>query len=118
MQRLHRHNIEGISYMLHRISHIRAVNAENNDKRLTQIQIKSLLAKTSLPPMTKTAIANAFFEGGMLSDGSIKAAAAKVDNSGRYSMKSIDAALASCSPPLAGQARMELKGLFARCSLI
>ena len=96
-----------------RIPYIRAVI---DDKRLTQTQIKALLAKTSLPPTTKSAVANAFSEGGMLSDGSIKAAAASVDN-GRYSMKSLDKALANCSTPLSVHARIEIKNILARASL-
>jgi hypothetical protein len=97
------------------IPHIRAVI---DDKRLTQTQIKALLAKTSLSPMTKSAVANAFFEVGMLSDGSIKASAANVDDSGRYSMKSIDNALANCSTALSVHARVEIKNILARSSLI
>ena len=98
-----------------RIPHIRAVI---DDKRLTQSQIKALLAKTSLFPSTRSAVANAFSEGGMLSDGSIKAAAASVANDGRYSMKSIDKALANCSTPLSVHARIEIKNILARSSLI
>jgi hypothetical protein len=97
------------------IPYIRAVI---DDKRMTQTQIKALLAKTSLPPLTKSAVANAFSEGGMLSDGSIKAAVASVDNDGRYSMKSIDKAFASCSTPLSVHARIEIKNILARASLI
>jgi hypothetical protein len=93
MPRLAQHNIEGINSMF-RIPYIRAVI---DDKRLTQTQIKALLAKTSLPPTARSAVAHAFSEGGMLSDGSIKAAAASVANDGRYSMKSIDKALANCT---------------------
>ena len=59
-----------------------------------------------------------FSEGGMLSDGSIKAAAASVDNDGRYSMKSIDKALANCSTPLSVHARIEIKNTLMRYSLI
>ena len=98
-----------------RIPYIRAVI---DDKRMTQTQIKALLAKTSLPGMTRSAVANAFSEDGMLSDGSIKAAAASVDNDGRYSIKSIDKALANCSTPLSGPGRIEIKNILARCSLI
>ena len=98
-----------------RIPHIRAVI---DDKRLTQTQIKALLAKTSLPPGKRSAVANAFSEGGMLSDGSIKAAAASVDNDGRYSTKSIDKALANCSTPLSVHARIEIKNILARAFLI
>jgi hypothetical protein len=99
-----------------RIPYIRAVI---DDKRLTQTQIKALLAKTSLtlPPITRSAVANAFSEGGMLSDGSIKAAAASVDN-GRYSMKSLDKALANCNTPLSVHARIEIKNILTRASLI
>jgi hypothetical protein len=100
---------------MHCIPYIRAVI---DDKRLTQSQIKALLAKTSLPPSTKRAIADAFFEGGMLSDGSMRAAAAGIDNDGRYSVKSIDKALANCSTPLSADARIEIKNILARCSLI
>ena len=100
---------------MYRIPYIRAVI---DDKRLTQTQIKALLAKTSLPPITRSAVANAFSEGGMLSDGSMKAAAAIVDNDGRYSIKSIDKALANCSTPLSVHARIEIKNILARCSLI
>ena len=114
MPRLAQHNIEGINYMF-RIPHIRAVI---DDKRLTQTQIMALLAKTSLPPTTRSAVANAFSEGGMLSDGSIKAAAARVDNDGRYSIKSIDKVLANCSTPLSVHARIEIKNTLARHSLI
>jgi hypothetical protein len=100
---------------MHRIPYIRT----SSDKRLTQSEIKALLAKApSLPPMTKRAVADAFFEGGMLADGSIQAAAAKVDNQGRYSVKSIDKALASCSPPLSNLARIEIKIILMRHSLI
>src|SRR6476620_5330396 len=105
MPRLAQHNIEGINFM-YRIPYIRAVI---DDKRLTQTQIKALLAKTSLPPSTKRAIVDAFSGDGMLSDGSIKAAAASVDNDGRYSIKSIDKALANCSTPLSVHARIEIK---------
>jgi len=98
-----------------RIPYIRAVIS---DKGLTQTQTKVLLAKTSLPGMTRSAVANAFSEGGMLSDGSIKAAVASVDNDGRYSMKSIDKAFASCSTPLSVHARIEIKNILARSSLI
>ena len=98
-----------------RIPYIRAVI---DDKRLTQSQIKALLAKTSLPPTTRSAVANAFSEGGMLSDGSIKAAAASVGNDGRYSMKSIDKALANCTTPLSMRDRIEIKNILARASLI
>ena len=97
------------------IPYIRAVI---DDKRLTQTQIKVLLAKTSLPPSSKRAIADAFSEGGMLSDGSIKAAAAGVDNDGRYSMKSIDKVLVNCSTPLSVHARIEIKNILARSSFI
>jgi hypothetical protein len=97
------------------IPYIRAVI---DDKRLTQNQFKALLTKTSLPPSTKSAVASAFFEGGMLSDGSIKASAASVDNDGRYSMKSIDKALANCSTPLSVDARIEIKNVLMRHSLI
>jgi hypothetical protein len=114
MPRLAQHNIEGINYMF-RIPYIRAVI---DDKRLTQTQIKLLLAKTSLPGMTRSAVANAFSEGGMLSDSRIKAAAASVDNDGRYSMKSIDKVLASCSTPLSVHARIEIKNTLARYSLV
>jgi hypothetical protein len=114
MPRLAQHNIEGINFMF-RIPYIRAVI---DDKRLTQNQFVALLAQTSLPPMTKSAVANAFSEGGLLSDGSMKAAAASVDNDGRYSMKSIDKALANCSTPLPVHARIEIKNILARCSLI
>jgi hypothetical protein len=89
-----------------RIPYIRAVI---DDKRLTQSQIKALLAKSCLPPSTKRAVADAFSEGGLLSDGSIKAAAARIDNDGRYSMKSIDKALANCGTPLSVDARIEIK---------
>jgi hypothetical protein len=106
-------NIEGINYMF-RIPYIRAVI---DDKRLTQNQIKALLAKTSLPPVTKRAVADSFSEGGMLSDGSIKAAAS-VDNDGRYSMKSIDKVLANCSTPLSVHARIEIKNTLMWYSLI
>ena len=98
-----------------RIPYIRAVI---DDKRLTQAQIRALLAKTSLPPTTRSAVANAFSEGGMLSDCSIKAAAASVDNDGRYSMKFVDKVLANCSTPLSGHARIEIKNMLARYSLI
>ena len=98
-----------------RIPYIRAVI---DDKRLTQAQIKALLAKSSLPPSTKRAVADAFSEDGMLSDGSIKAAAANVDDSGRYSMKSIDKALANCTTPLSMRDRIEIKNILARASLI
>ena len=114
MPRLAKHNIEGINYMFC-IPYIRAVI---NDKRLTQNQIKTLLAKTSLPPSTKRAVADAFSEDGMLSDGSIKAAAASVDNDGRYPMKSIDKILANCSTPLSVHARIEIKNILTRASLI
>jgi hypothetical protein len=114
MPRLAQHNIEGINYMFC-IPYIRAVI---NDKRLTQNQIKALLAKTSLPPTTRSAVADAFSEDGMLSDGSIKAAAASVDNDGRYPMKSIDKALADCGTPLSVHARIEIKNILARASLI
>jgi hypothetical protein len=107
-------NIEGINYMFC-IPYIRAVI---DDKRLTQNQFKALLAKTSLPPSTKRAVANTFSEGGMLSDGSIKASAASVDNAGRYAMKSIDKALANCATPLSVHARIEIKNTLARHSLI
>ena len=100
---------------MYRIPYIRAVI---DDKRLTQSQIKALLAKTSLFPSTRSAVANAFSEGGMLSDGGIKAAAASVDNDGRYSMKSIDKALANCSTPLSVHARIEIKNILTRASLI
>ena len=76
------------------------------------------MAKTSLPPTTKSAVANAFSEGGLLSDGSIKAAAASVDNDGRYFMKSIDKVLANCSTPLSVHARIEIKNTLMRYSLI
>jgi hypothetical protein len=98
-----------------RIPYIRAVI---DDKRLTQTQIKALLAKTSLPPTTKSAVANAFSEGGMLSDGHVKAAAASVDNVGRYSLKSIDKVLANCSTPLSVHARIEIKNILMQSSLI
>jgi hypothetical protein len=114
MPRLAQHNIEGINYMF-RIPHIRAVI---DDKRLTQSQIKALLAKSSLFPGKRSAVANAFSEGGMLSDGSIKAAAASVANDGRYSMKSIDKALANCTTPLSMRDRIEIKNILARASLI
>jgi hypothetical protein len=114
MPRLAQHNTEGINFMF-RIPYIRAVI---DDKRLMQAQIKVLLAKTSLPPTTRSAVANAFSDGGMLSDGSIKAAAASVDNDGRYCMKSIDKALANCSTPLSVHARIEIKNTLARYSLI
>jgi hypothetical protein len=114
MPRLTQHNIEGINYMF-RIPYIRAVI---DDKRLTQTQIKALLAKTSLFPGKRSAVASAFSEGGMLSDGSIKAAAASVDNDGRYSIKSIDKALANCSTPLSMRDRIEIKNVLARASLI
>jgi hypothetical protein len=113
MPRLAQHNIEGTNYMF-RIPYIRAVIS---DKGLTQTQTKVLLAKTSLPGMTRSAVANAFSEGGMLSDGSIKAAAARVANDGRYSMKSIDKALANCKP-LSMRDRIEIKNILARASLI
>ena len=114
MPRLAQHNIEGINDMFC-IPYIRAVI---DDKRLTQAQIKALLAKTSLPPTIKSAVANAFSEGGMLSDSSIKAAAASVDNDGHYSMKSIDNVLANCSMPIPVHARIEIKNTLARYSLI
>ena len=76
------------------------------------------MAKTSLPPTTRSAVASAFSKGGILSDGHIKAAAASVDNVGRYSMKSIDKALANCSTPLSVYARIEIKNILARASLI
>jgi len=98
-----------------RIPYIRAVI---DDKRLTQNQIKALLAKTSLPPSTKRAVADAFSEDGMLSDGSIKATAASVDNVGRYSLKSIDKVLANCSTPLSVHARIEIKNILMQSSLI
>jgi hypothetical protein len=98
-----------------RIPYIRAVN---NDKRLTQSQIKGLLAKTTLPPAAKRDVAAAFFEGGMLSDGSIKAAAAKVDSDGRYPITAVDKALAGCATPLSSLARMEIKHVLMRHSLI
>ena len=97
-----------------RIPYIRAVI---DDKRLTQTQIKALLAKTS-HPTTRSAVANAFSEGGMLSDGHIKAAAARVDNIGRYSLKSIDKVLANCSTPLSVHARIEIKNILMQSSLI
>jgi hypothetical protein len=114
MPKLAQHSIEGINYM-YCIPYIRAVI---DDKRLTQAQIKALLAKTSISDFTRSAVASAFSEAGLLSDGSIKAAAASVDNDGRYSMKSIDKALANCSTPLSVQARIEIKNILARCSLI
>jgi hypothetical protein len=114
MPRLAQHSIEGINHM-YCIPHIRAVI---DDKRLTQNQFKALLAKNSLPLTTKSAVANAFSEGGMLSDGSIKAAAASVDSDGRYSMKSIDKALANCCTALSVHDRIEIKNVLARCSLI
>ena len=98
-----------------RIPYIRAAI---DDKRLTQTQIKALLAKSSLPGMTRSAVANAFSEGGMLSDGHIKAAAASVANDGRYSMKSIDKALANCTTPLSMRDRIEIKNILTRASLI
>jgi hypothetical protein len=84
------------------IPYIRAVI---DDKRLTQAQFKALLAKTSLPPSTKSAVANAFSEGG-------------IDNDGRYSMKSVDKVLANCSAPLSVHARIEIKNTLARYFLI
>jgi hypothetical protein len=114
MPRLAQHSIEGINYM-YCIPYIRAVI---DDKRLTQNQFKTLLAKTSLPHSTKRAVADPFSEDGMLSDGSINAAAASVDNDGRYSMKSIDTALANCSTPLSVHARIEIKNTLVRASHI
>jgi hypothetical protein len=94
------------------------VRAVSDDKRLTQKQIKSLLAKTSLSPVTRTAVTNAFFEDGMLADGNIKAAAAKVENDGRHSVKSVDKALVDCSVPLSIHALIEIKNVLMRHSLI
>jgi hypothetical protein len=100
---------------MYRIPHIRAVI---DDKRLAEADIKALLAKTSLPPATKWAVASAFSENGLLSDGSLKAAAAKVDVDGRYPIKFVDKALAECSVPLSMQARIEVKNILMRHSLI
>jgi hypothetical protein len=111
---LAQHNIEGI-YFMFRIPYIRAVT---DDRRLTQVQMKALLAKTSLPPSTKRVVADAFSKEGMLSDGGIKAVAASIDNDGRYSVKSVDKALANCGTPLSVDARIEIKNILARCSLI
>jgi hypothetical protein len=97
-----------------RISHIRAVS---NDKRLTQGQIEAVLAKTSLPAITRRVVTDAFAEAGQLSDGQIKAAAVSVDGEGRYSVPSIDGALGKC-PVLKDYERIEIKSLLARYALL
>jgi hypothetical protein len=99
---------------MYRIPHIRAVS---DDKRLTQSQMKAVLAKTSLSGLARRDVADAFSETGLLSDGSIRAAAAKVSEDGRYSVTSIDVALSKCSK-LKDYERMEIKGVLARHSLI
>jgi hypothetical protein len=78
---------------MYRIPRIRAVS---DDKRLTRSQVEAFLAKNLLPPVTRRALVDAFSEAGLLSDGNIKAAAAKVDGDGRYPITAIDAALAKC----------------------
>ena len=52
---------------MYRIPHIRAVS---DDKRLTQSQMKAVLAKTSLSGLARRDVADAFSETGLLSDGS------------------------------------------------
>jgi hypothetical protein len=99
---------------MYRIPRIRAVS---NDKRLTQSEIEALLAKTLLPPRTRREITEAFSEVGLLSDGNIKAAAAKVDGDGRYPVTAIDAALAKC-PSLKSYDRIVIKSTLARCRLL
>jgi hypothetical protein len=97
-----------------RISHIRAVNT---DERLTPIEIKGLLAMTSLDGLIRQAVADAFSEAGLLSDGKVSAAAV-TDGKGRYAMAAVHAALAKCSMPLSMAARIEIKNTLARYSLL
>jgi hypothetical protein len=98
---------------MYRIPRIRAVS---DDKRLTQSQIKAVLAKTSLSGLARRDVADAFSETGLLSDSSIKAAAAKVSEDGRYSVSSIDVALSKCRA-LKDYERIEIKGVLAWHSL-
>ena len=53
----------------------------------------------------------------MLSDGNIKAAAAKVDGDGRYLITAIDAALTKC-PSLKNYERIMIKNMLARSRLL
>jgi hypothetical protein len=99
---------------MYRIPRIRAVR---DDKRLTRSQIEAFLAKNLLPPVTRRALVDAFSEAGLLSDGNIKAAAAKVDGDGRYPITAIDAALANC-PSLKGHERIMIKNMLARSRLL
>jgi hypothetical protein len=78
---------------------------------LTQAQIKAVLAKSSLPPITRRVVADAFAEAGLLSDGQIKAA------DGRYPVPSIDGALGKCLM-LKDYQRIEIKSLLARYALL
>jgi hypothetical protein len=97
-----------------RIPHIRAVST---DKRMTPIEINAVLAKTSLPGLTRRAIADAFAEAGLLCDGQVKAAA-RVDSDGRYSVTAIDSALAKSRLPLSTAERVEIKNTLARYALL
>jgi hypothetical protein len=74
------------------------------------------LAKTLLPPRAKREITDTFSEVGLLSDGNIKAAAAKVDVDGRYPVAAIDAALAKC-PSLKSLDRIMIKRTLMRYRL-
>jgi hypothetical protein len=96
------------------IPHIRAVSS---DKRLSPIDIEAVLAKTSLAGLTRRAVAGAFAEAGLLSDGQMKSAAS-VDSDGRYSVTAIDGALAKCRMSLPMAARIEIKNALARYSLL
>jgi hypothetical protein len=105
--------IEGNSFM-YLIPRIRAVS---DDKRLTQSQIVAFLTKNVLSPLTRRAVVDAFSEAGLLSDGNIKAAAAKVDGDGRYPITAIDAALAKCAS-LKNYERIMIKNMLARSRLL
>jgi hypothetical protein len=96
-----------------RIPHIRAVST---DKRLTPIEVNTLLAKTSLNGLIRQAVADAFSEAGLLS-GKVSAATV-TDGKGHYAMAAVDAALAKSSMPLSMAARVEIKNTLARYSLL
>jgi hypothetical protein len=67
--------------------------------------------------MIRRDVFDAFPETGLLSDGSLKAAAAKVSDDGRYVVTSIDAALSKCTA-LKGHERIEIKNVLGRHSLL
>jgi hypothetical protein len=96
-----------------KITRILFLRAVSTDKRLSPLAIEAVPAKTSLSRLTRQTVCDAFAEVGLLNGGQMNAAAV-VDNDGHYLVTAVDAALAKL--PIA--ARIEIKNILARCSLL